>query len=68
MAVAGSSARVSFLDSREEKDVDIAALNVRRGSYVEVFASSAIGVVSKKEAEQKGALRRELMRRLVTSS
>jgi len=68
MAVAGSSARVSFLDSREERDVDIAALNVRRGSYVEVFASSAIGVVSKKEAEQKGALRRELMRRLVTSS
>jgi len=63
MDIAGTNARVRFLDTKEERSVDVTAVEAKRGSYVEVFATSAISRITKREAELKASLRVELLRR-----
>jgi hydrogenase maturation factor len=58
----GAKARVRFLDSEVVHEVDISMVDAKKGSYVEVFADQAIGRITKREAEFKRDLRRELNR------
>ncbi|MDA4131544.1 MAG: hypothetical protein OK454_00255 [Thaumarchaeota archaeon] len=41
-------------------DVDVAMVHVRKDSYVEIFADQVIGRITKKEAEFKRELRRQM--------
>jgi prefoldin subunit 5 len=58
----GAKARVCFLDSGAIGDIDVAMVDVKKNSYVEVFADRAIGRITKREAEFKRDLRLELDR------
>jgi hypothetical protein len=58
----GAKARVCFLDSSAIGDIDVAMVDVKKNSYVEVFADRAIGRITKREAEFKRDLRLELDR------
>jgi hydrogenase maturation factor len=61
--VESGRAKISYLDNRETSEVDVSMVNARKGSYVEVFANVAIGHITKKDADQRRALQRELRAR-----
>jgi hydrogenase maturation factor len=61
--VEGGRAKISYLDTRETSDVDVSMVDARKGSYVEIFANVAIGRITKKDADQRRALQRELRAR-----
>ena len=53
-----------FLDDNFEVDVDVSMLDrVKKNSYVEVFADSATGLLTRKEAMWRKKLWIELRRR-----
>ena len=63
IALDGTTATVKFLDTARISQVDVSMVGAKKGSHVEVFASTAIGLLTKREAELKRSLRVELLRR-----
>ncbi len=62
LALEGDRARVRFLDRGSVDTVDASLVEARKGSYVDIFAGRAVGLISREEAEFKRALRLEMDR------
>lgn len=60
LSLQGDTAKVRFLDSNAEGEIDVSFVVPRTNSYVEVFADHAIGLMSRSEAESKKKLLLEL--------
>ena len=63
LSIEDGRATVRYLDSAETAEVDTTMVDARKGSYLEIFAGTAIGCITKKEAEFKRALRLEVLSR-----
>lgn len=65
LSIEGEKATVRFLNTGAVREVDVSMVDVKAGSYVDVFAESAIRRVTKREADLKRRLRSELGRIMV---
>lgn len=61
LAVKGNLATVRILETGGEADVDVSMVTPKKNAYLEIFADTAIGSLTKKEAEYKAALKREVL-------
>jgi len=61
-------ATVKYLDSGETVEVDTSMVNAKKGTYLEIFADTAIGCITRKEAEFKRSLRLEVLNRAMRAS
>jgi hypothetical protein len=63
LSVHGTSAKVQILETGIVTDVNVTMVRARKNAYLEIFADSAIGSITKREAEWKSRIRSELMAR-----
>jgi hydrogenase maturation factor len=57
LSIAGSRATVEFLDDRVARDIDVSMIEgIKKNSYVEVFADSALTQLTPKEARWRKKL------------
>lgn len=68
LSIEDGRAKVKYLDSEETTEVDTTMVNAKRGSYLEIFADTAIGCITKKEAEFKRSLRLEVLNRAMRAT
>ncbi len=68
LAVKGNRALVEFLDQEVRRDIDISMVKVRKNSYVEVFADSALSRLTGKEAQLRKELWLEVRRNVGRSN
>jgi hydrogenase maturation factor len=62
LSVSQDRAEVKFFDGRDSSDVDTSLVpGVKKGSFVEVFGSLALSVLSVSEARRRKALWKEVM-------
>ena len=62
LSVSQDRAKVEFFDGRDSGEVDTSLVpGVRKGSFVEVFGSLALSVLSVSEARRRKALWNEVM-------
>lgn len=61
LSVQGTRATVKILDTGAVADVDVSMVIAKKNGYVEIFADTAIGSLTKKEAEYKSSLRKEAL-------
>ena len=63
ISIEGPKARIRYLDGVGEHEIDVSTIEAKKGGYVEIFALSAIGMLTKREADLKSRLRKEMLRR-----
>jgi hydrogenase maturation factor len=62
VSIEGNSAFVKFLDDKETRKIDISMVKVEKNSYVEVFADSALDLLTANEARWRKNLWLEMRR------
>ncbi|MEM3185675.1 MAG: HypC/HybG/HupF family hydrogenase formation chaperone [Conexivisphaerales archaeon] len=62
LSINDKSARVGFFDGRVEDGIDIAMIEVKEGSFVEVFGKLALSKLSNAEARRRKSAWVELRR------
>jgi hypothetical protein len=62
LSVKGTHAMVRILESGAVVDINLALVEAKKNAYLEIFADSAIGLLTKREAEWKTSLRSQLTR------
>jgi hydrogenase maturation factor len=63
LSVHNSKATVKLLgDNRVIENVDVSMITARQNSYIEIYANLALGLLSQKEASQRGKAWVEVMR------
>jgi hydrogenase maturation factor len=61
LSVKGSRATVKVVETGGLAEVDVSMVDAKKDSYLEIFADTAIGRLTKKEAEYKISLKREVL-------
>jgi len=63
LSVQGTHAMVRILETGAVADVNVSMVKARKNAYLEIFADSAVGSLTKREAEWKSKIRSELLGR-----
>ena len=63
LSVQGTRAMVRILETGAVADINVSLVEAKKNAYLEIFADSAIGSLSKREAEWKSKIRSEFMGR-----
>jgi hypothetical protein len=61
LSVEGTRALVRIMETGSVADINVSMVQTKKNAYVEIFADSAIGSLTRREAEWKSRIRSELM-------
>jgi hydrogenase maturation factor len=65
LSVSGTMAKIEFLDDKATRDIDVSMINdIKKNSFVEVFADSALTQLTPKEARWRKELWQEMRRKM----
>lgn len=65
LSITGSKAQVEFLDDKAKREIDVSMLEgIKKNSFVEVFADSALTTLTSKEAQWRKKLWLEMRKRM----
>jgi len=56
LSVSGNRAQVLFFGQDSPRDIDVSMVKIKKNSYVEVFADSALKKLTSKEAQRRKQL------------
>ena len=63
LSVQGTRAMVRILETDAVAEINVSMVETKKNAYLEIFADSAIGSLSKREAQWKSKIRSELLGR-----
>lgn len=65
LSISGSTAKVEFLDDKALREIDVSMVeSLKKNSFVEVFADSALRSLTSKEAQWKKKLWLEMRKNM----
>jgi hydrogenase maturation factor len=65
LSITGSMARVEFLDDKAIRDIDVSMVEgIRKNAFVEVFADSALTILTAREAQWRKKLWLEMRKNM----
>lgn len=61
LSIKDNRATVRILETGGVADIDVSMVSPKKNAYLEIFADTAIGTLTRKEAEYKTALKKEVL-------